>query len=71
MKLAILPLVLLFTTSAHATNVGTMMLRDAAILHDDQRIRSLIHKEVRGEQRGDFQAVKQAISKATDPPRSH
>jgi hypothetical protein len=74
MKFAILPLVLLFATSAHATNVGVMMLRDAADLHDDQRIRSLIHKEVRAEQRGDFKAEKQAISalgQATDPPKSH
>lgn len=75
MKFAILPLVLLFAASAsHATNVGMMMLRHAAILHDDQRIKSLIHKEVQAEQRHDFQALKQAISalgKAADPPRSH
>ena len=75
MKFAILPLVLLFATSAaHATNIGMTMLREAAILHDDQRITSLIHKEVRAEQRHDFQALKQAISalgKATDPPPSH
>ena len=74
MKFAILPLVFLLATGAHATSVGMTMLRDAAILHDDQRIRTLIHKEVRAEQRGDFQAVKQAIGalgKATDPPPSH
>jgi hypothetical protein len=74
MKLVILPLLLLFTSSAHATTVGIMMLHDAAIFHDDQRIKSLIHKEVRAEQRHDFQALKQAISaigKATDPPRAH
>jgi hypothetical protein len=45
MRFAILPLVLLFATGAsHATSVGMTMLRDAAILHDDQRIKSLIHK---------------------------
>jgi hypothetical protein len=73
MKLAVLPLVLLFATRAHATNAGMTMLRHAAILHDDQRIKSLIHKEVQAEQRHDFQALKQAISalgKATDPPTS-
>jgi hypothetical protein len=75
MKFAILPLVLLFATGAsHATSVGMTMLRDAAILHDDQRIKSLISKEVRAEQRHDFQALKQAVSalgEATDPPPSH
>jgi hypothetical protein len=75
MKFVIVPVVLLFATSAaHATNIGMTMLRDAAILHDDQRIKSLIHKEVRAEQRHDFKALKQAISalgKATDPPPSH
>jgi len=74
MKLAILPVIFLLTSSVHATNVGMIMLRDAALLHDDQRIRSLIHKQVQAEQRGDFQAVKQAIGaigKETDPPQSH
>jgi hypothetical protein len=75
MKFAILPLVLLFATSAvRATNIGMTMLREAAILHDDQRIKSLIHEEVRAERRHDFRALKQAISalgKATDPLPSH
>jgi hypothetical protein len=65
-----LALVLLFVSSAHATSAGLMMLRDAAILHDDQRIRSLIDQEVRAGKRGDFQALNRAISalsKATDP----
>jgi hypothetical protein len=74
MKFAILPLFLLFATrAAHATNIGMTMLREAAILHDDQRIKSLISKEVRAEQRHDFQALKQAVSalgEATDPPPS-
>jgi hypothetical protein len=74
MKFVIVPVVLLFATSAaHATNIGMTMLREAAILHDDQRIKSLISKEVRAEQRHDFQALKQAVSalgEATDPPPS-
>jgi hypothetical protein len=70
MKFAILPLLLFAISASHATTVGVMMLRDAAVLHDEQRVRSLIDKEVRAQQRGDLQAEKQAIralGKATDP----
>jgi len=63
MKLKFVPLlvpILLFATGSHAT--GLKLLRDAAIFHDEHRIVSLIHKEVRAEETGDFQSFKQALS---------
>ena len=66
---AILTLVL-FATTAHATGFGSRMLRDAETFHDEQRIKSLIDKEVLAEDRGDAKALNKAIlslSKATDP----
>jgi hypothetical protein len=60
----------LLANAAHATGAAPLMLRDAALFHDEQRIRSLINKEVLAEQQGDSHAEDQAIiaiSKATDP----
>jgi hypothetical protein len=72
---AVLTFALLFAaTGAHAASSGITMLRDAAILHDEQRIRLLIDKEVQAEHRRDFNALDKAIgalSNATDPLMSH
>jgi hypothetical protein len=70
--IAVLTMAILFATNARGS--GLTMLRDAAILHDAQRIRLLIDKEVQAEHRRDFHALDQAIgalSKATDPLVSH
>jgi hypothetical protein len=71
---AVLITAILFATNAHALSSGLTMLEDAAILHDQQQIRTLIDKEVQAEHRRDFPALDKAISalsKATDPLTSH
>jgi len=76
MKFAtVLTITILFAaTSAHANSSAKTMLRDAAILHDEQRVRLLIDNEVQAEHRRDFHALDQAIgalSRASDPLMSH
>lgn len=63
-------LMFIFAAGVHATGPASKMLRDAAIFHDEQRIKHLIDKEVQAMRQDDFQALSRAIgdlSKATDP----
>jgi hypothetical protein len=62
--------ILLTAVGAQATTSAKTMLRDAAISHDEHRIRLLIDKEVQAEHRRNFHALDKAIgalSRATDP----
>jgi hypothetical protein len=53
---------LLAVSSAHAERYGaSKMLRDASIYHDEERIRSLLSREVEAEQSNDYTALKEVL----------
>jgi len=68
---------LAFTGARAQSNVGVQkMLRDASVYHDEERIRSLIAREVDAENRHDYVALKQvmmnlgnATGRAIDGPK--
>jgi hypothetical protein len=62
--------VLLVFTSAHAqSHLGVpKMLREASVYHDEERIRSLIAREVDAEKSRDYVTMKQVIGKLSSAP---
>jgi hypothetical protein len=70
MRISVILIAILLANGAYAGGAVHMMLRDAALFHDEQHIRTLIGKEVQAEQKGDLEAEDQAIvaiSKTTNP----